>query len=52
MRKSEYARLSGADRRYIKGQKYIAARRIGKVLTSRRAGKRSARLLAANKFSC
>ena len=30
VRKSEYARLSGADRRYIKGQKYTAALASGK----------------------
>jgi transposase len=47
VRKSEYARLSGKDRRYIKGQKYtLLSRRENLTLESRRALKT---LLAANK---
>src|SRR5215204_1869426 len=47
VRKSEYARLSGRDRRYIKGQKYtLLSRRENLTL----GGKRALRtLLAANK---
>ena len=47
VRKSEYARLSGRDRRYIKGQKYtLLSRRENLTLDSKRALKT---LLAANK---
>jgi transposase len=47
VRKSEYARLSGKDRRYIKGQKYtLLSRRENLDLDGRRA---LATLLAANK---
>jgi len=47
VRKSEYARLSGTDRRFIKGQKYtLLAHRVNLTLK----GKRSLQLLlAANK---
>jgi transposase len=47
VRKSEYARLSGKDRRFIKGQKYaLLAHRENLTLDGRRALKT---LLAANK---
>jgi transposase len=47
VRKSEYRRLSGRDRRYIKGQKYtLLSRRENLDLTGRRALQT---LLAANK---
>ena len=47
VRKSEYARLSGKDRRYIKGQKYtLLSRRENLTLDGRRALKQ---LLAANR---
>lgn len=47
VRKSEYARLTGADRRYIKGQKYtLLSNRENLSLDGRRALKQ---LLAANK---
>jgi transposase len=47
VRKKEYARLSGKDRRYIKGQKYtLLSRRENLTLDGRRALKT---LLAANK---
>jgi len=47
VRKSEYARLSGRDRRYIKGQKYtLLSHRENLTLEGRRALKT---LLAANK---
>jgi transposase len=47
IRKSEYARLSGRDRRFIKGQKYtLLAHRENLTLDGRRALKT---LLAANK---
>jgi transposase len=47
IRKSEYARLSGRDRRFIKGQKYtLLAHRANLTLDGRRALKT---LLAANK---
>ena len=47
MRKSEYKRLSGKDRRYIKGQKYtLLAHRENLTLDGRRA---LTLLLAANK---
>ncbi|MBM4073943.1 MAG: ISL3 family transposase [Planctomycetes bacterium] len=47
VRKSEYARLTGADRRYIKGQKYtLLSSRENLSLDGRRALKQ---LLAANK---
>ncbi len=47
VRKSEYARLSGRDRRYIKGQKYtLLSRRENLTLDGKRALKT---LLAANK---
>jgi len=47
VRKSEYARLSGKDRRFIKGQKYtLLAHRENLTLNGRRALKT---LLAANK---
>ena len=47
VRKSEYARLSGKNRRYIKGQKYtLLSRRENLTLEGRRALKL---LLAANK---
>ena len=47
VRKSEYARLSGKNRRYIKGQKYtLLSRRENLTLEGRRALKT---LLAANK---
>ena len=47
VRKSEYARLSGKDRRYIKGQKYtLLSRRENLSLDGRRALKA---LLSANK---
>ena len=47
VRKSEYARLSGQDRRFIKGQKYtLLAHRDNLTLSGRRALKT---LLAANK---
>jgi transposase len=47
VRKSEYARLSGKSRRYIKGQKYtLLSRRENLTLEGRRALKT---LLAANK---
>ena len=47
VRKTEYARLSGKDRRYIKGQKYtLLSRRENLDLDGRRALKT---LLAANK---
>ena len=46
-RKSEYARLSGRDRRYIKGQKYtLLSRRENLTLDGKRALRT---LLAANK---
>src|SRR3974390_3885798 len=47
VRKSEYARLAGRDRRYIKGQKYtLLSRRENLTLDGKRALKT---LLAANK---
>lgn len=47
VRKSEYARLTGADRRYIKGQKYaLLSKRENLSLEGRRALKQ---LLTANK---
>ena len=47
VRKSEYARLTGKDRRYIKGQKYtLLSHRVNLDLDGRRALKT---LLAANK---
>ena len=47
VRKSEYARLSGRDRRYIKGQKYtLLSRRQNLTLDGKKALKA---LLAANK---
>jgi transposase len=47
VRKSEYARLKGQDRRFIKGQKYtLLSRRENLTLEGRQALKR---LLAANK---
>ena len=47
MRKSEYARLTGKERRYIKGQKYtLLSRRENLTLEGRQALKT---LLAANK---
>jgi transposase len=47
VRKSEYARLSGRDRRYIKGQKYtLLSRRENLTLDGKRALRT---LLAANK---
>lgn len=47
VRKSEYARLAGRDRRYIKGQKYtLLSNRENLTLEGRRALQR---LLAANK---
>jgi transposase len=47
VRKSEYARLSGRDRRYIKGQKYtLLSRRENLTLDGKKALKA---LLAANK---
>jgi transposase len=47
VRKSEYARLAGKDRRYIKGQKYtLLSRRENLTLEGRQALKR---LLRANK---
>jgi transposase len=47
VRKSEYARLSGKDRRFIKGQKYtLLSRRENLGMDSKRALKT---LLAANK---
>jgi transposase len=47
VRKSEYARLRGKDRRYIKGQKYtLLSRRENLTLDGRRALKQ---LLAANR---
>src|SRR4030095_12685335 len=47
VRKSEYARLSGRDRRYIKGQKYtLLSRRENLTLDGKKALKL---LLAANK---
>ena len=47
IRKREYARLSGRDRRYIKGQKYtLLSRRENLTLDGKRALKA---LLAANK---
>jgi len=47
VRKSEYARLAGQDRRYIKGQKYtLLSNRENLTLDGRQALKR---LLAANK---
>ena len=47
VRKSEYARLSGRDRRYIKGQKYtLLSRRENLTLDGKKALKT---LLAANK---
>jgi transposase len=47
VRKSEYARLKGQDRRFIKGQKYtLLSRRENLTLAGRQALKR---LLAANK---
>jgi transposase len=47
VRKSEYARLSGRDRRYIKGQKYtLLSRRENLTLDGKRA---LMTLLAANK---
>jgi transposase len=47
VRKSEYARLSGCDRRYIKGQKYtLLSRRENLTLDGKRALRT---LLAANK---
>lgn len=47
VRKSEYARLSGTDRRFIKGQKYtLLAHRANLTLSGRQALKT---LLAANK---
>ena len=47
VRKSEYARLTGKDRRFIKGQKYtLLSRRENLTLAGRRALKT---LLAANK---
>ena len=47
MRKSEYRRLSGQDRSYIKGQKYtLLSRRENLTLDGRKALKK---LLAANK---
>src|SRR5438045_8721556 len=47
VRKSEYARLSGRDRRYIKGQKYtLLSRRENLTLDGRKALKA---LLSANK---
>ena len=49
IRKREYARLSGRDRRYIKGQKYtLLSRRENLTLDGKRALKA---LLAANKRS-
>lgn len=47
VRKAEYARLSGADRRYVKGQKYtLLSHRENLTLEGRQALKK---LLAANK---
>ena len=47
VRKSEYARLAGRDRRYIKGQKYtLLSRRENLTLEGKTALKT---LLAANK---
>ena len=47
VRKSEYRRLAGCDRRYIKGQKYtLLSRRENLTLDGRKALKR---LLSANK---
>ena len=47
VRKSEYARLAGRDRRYIKGQKYtLLSRRENLTLDGKKALKT---LLAANK---
>jgi transposase len=47
VRKSEYARLSGKQRRYIKGQKYTLLSRQANLTLEARAGLKS--LLAANK---
>jgi transposase len=47
VRKSEYARLSGKQRRYIKGQKYTLLSRQANLTVEARAGLKS--LLAANK---
>ena len=47
VRKSEYGRLAGRDRRYIKGQKYtLLSRKENLTLDGRKALKR---LLSANK---
>lgn len=47
VRKSEYARLSGKQRRYIKGQKYTLLSRQANLTLEARTGLKS--LLAANK---
>lgn len=47
VRKSEYARLSGKDRRYIKGQKYTLLSRRENLTLEGRQSLRT--LLAANK---
>ena len=50
VRKTEYARLSGKDRRYIKGQKYtLLSRRENLTLEGRQMLKTLKTLLAANK---
>jgi transposase len=47
VRKAEYARLSGKDRRYIKGQKYVLLTRHDNLTTDGRRALKT--LLAANK---
>lgn len=47
VRKAEYARLSGNDRRYIKGQKYVLLTRHDNLTTDGRRALKT--LLAANK---
>ena len=47
VRKSEYARLTGKDRRFIKGQKYTLLSRRENLTPGGQAGR--SRLLAANK---
>ena len=47
VRKSEYARLAGSERRYIKGQKYVLLTRRENLTTDGRKALRT--LLAANK---